>query len=145
MATKEEVEKLLEGIDLKNLTADQIMGENGILKVLSKRSIETAYSSEIDQELGYSKHDPAGKNSGNFRNGKSKKTIITEHGEISVEVPRDRNGEYEPQIVKKHQRRFEGFDDKIISMYGRGVTTRDIQSHLEEIYGVEVSLNSYRQ
>jgi putative transposase len=139
MATREEVEKLLEGVDLKSLTADKIMGENGILKVLTKRLIETAYLSEIDQELGYSKHDPAGKNSGNSRNGKSKKTIITEHGEIPIEVPRDRNGEYEPQVVKKHQRRFDGFDDKIISMYARGVTTRDIQAHLKEIYGVEVS------
>jgi len=140
MATKEEeLEKLLEGIDFTNLTAEQITGENGLLKHLTKRIIEKAMSSEMDQHLGYAKSDPAGKNSGNSRNGKSKKAIITDQGTVSIEVPRDRNGEYEPQIVKKHQRRFEGFDDKIISMYGRGMTTRDIQAHLKDIYGVDVS------
>jgi len=76
--------------------------------------------SEMDQHLGYVKHYPAGRNSGNSRNGRSKKTILADYGELQIEVPRDRNNEFEPQIVKKHQRRFEGFDDKIISMYGRG-------------------------
>ncbi|MBN2403918.1 MAG: IS256 family transposase [Spirochaetes bacterium] len=139
MATEEDIEKLLEGIDFKNLTAEQLTGKNGLLKVLTKRLVEKAMTSEMDQHLGYPKHDPAGKNSGNSRNGKSKKSIITDHGSIPIEVPRDRNGDFEPQIVKKRQRRFDGFDDKIISMYGRGITTRDIQSHLKDIYGVEVS------
>lgn len=140
MATKEEeLEKLLEGIDFKNLTAEQITGKEGLLKLLTKKIVEKAMSAEMDHHLGYSKHSPAGKNSGNSRNGKSKKTIITEQGEVPIEIPRDRNGEYEPQIVKKHQRRFEGFDDKIISMYGRGMTTRDIQGHLKDIYGVDIS------
>lgn len=140
MATKEEeLEKLLEGIDFKNLTADQIIGENGLLKLFTKRVIEKAMLSEMDQHLGYEKHDTSGKNSGNSRNGKSKKNIITDQGEIQIEIPRDRNSEYDPKIIKKHQRRFEGFDDKIISMYGRGMTTRDIQDHLKDIYSVEIS------
>lgn len=136
---EEEVDRLLEGIDFKNLTAEQITGRDGLLKLLTKKIIEKAMEAELGYHLGYSKHDPVGRNSGNSRNGKSKKTVITEQGKICIEVPRDRNGEYEPQIIKKHQRRFEGFDDKIISMYGRGMTTRDIQGHLQEIYGVEVS------
>lgn len=140
MATREEeLEKLLNGIDFKNLTAEQITGKNGLLKILTKRIVEKAMTAEMDQHLGYTKHDSAGKNNGNSRNGKSQKTIITEQGDVHIDVPRDRNSEFEPQIIKKHQRRFEGFDDQIISMYGRGMTTRDIQGHLKDIYGVEVS------
>lgn len=140
MATKEEeLEKLLESIDFKNLTAEQITGKDGLLKLLTKKIIEKSMAAEMDQHLGYSKHNPAGKNSVISRNGKSKKTLITDQGTVPIEVPRDCNGDYEPQIIKKHQRRFEGFDDKIISMYGRGMTTRDIQSHLKDIYGVDVS------
>lgn len=139
MATRDEIEKLLEGIDFKTLTADQITGENGLLKILTKRIVEKAMNVEMEEHLGYAKHDPTGRNNGNSRNGKSKKSIITDQGDLEIEVPRDRDGEFEPQIIKKHQRRFEGFDDKIISMYGRGMTTRDIQDHLGDIYGVEVS------
>jgi putative transposase len=94
---------------------------------------------ELTEHLGYEKHDPAGRGSGNSRNGTTAKTLRGKSGEIQVDVPRDRNGTFEPQIVKKHQTRFDGFDDKILSMYARGMTTRDIQGHLEEIYGVEVS------
>lgn len=136
---EEDLEKLIDGIDFKNLTPEQITGENGLLKLLTKRIIQKAMNTEMDQHLGYTKHDPAGRNSGNSRNGKSKKNLLTDQGEIQINVPRDRNSEFEPQIIKKHQRRFEGFDDKIISMYGRGMTTRDIQEHLKDIYGVEVS------
>ncbi len=95
--------------------------------------------SELTHHLGYEKHSPAGKKSGNSRNGKSSKTLKGDFGEMPIEVPRDRNGEFNPQIIPKHQTRFSGFDDKIISMYARGMTTRDIQDHLQEIYGVEVS------
>jgi len=136
---EEDVDKLLEGIDFRNLTAEQITGEGGLLKLLTKRIIQKAMSSEMDQHLGYKKHDPTGRNSGNSRNGKSKKFLITDQGDLQIEIPRDRNSDFEPQIVKKHQRRFEGFDDKIISMYGRGMTVRDIQDHLKDIYGVDVS------
>ncbi len=140
MATKEEeLEKLLDGIDFKNLTPEMITGEKGLLKILTKRIIEKAMSVEMDEHLGYARHDPTGKNSGNSRNGRSSKNLITDNEDVKIDIPRDRNGEFDPQIVKKHQRRFDGFDDKIISMYGRGMTTRDIQGHLKDIYGVDIS------
>jgi putative transposase len=115
------------------------LGENGLLKRLSKAVLERALGAELTEHLGYEKHDPAGYGSGNARNGNSAKTLKGKSGEVTIEVPRDRAGTFEPQIVKKHQTRFDGFDDKILSMYARGMTTRDIQGHLEEIYGVEVS------
>src|SRR4030042_2069267 len=118
---------------------EDIIGENGILKQLTNALLERALNSELTHHLGYDKHSPEGKNTGNSRNGKSSKTLKSDHGELSISVPRDRNGEFDPQIVKKGQRRFTGFADKILSMYARGMTTRDIQGHLEEIYGVEVS------
>src|SRR4051812_26365034 len=118
---------------------EEILGEQGLLKQLSKAILERALNAELTEHLGYKKHDPAGYGSGNARNGSTEKTLKGKNGEILVEVPRDRNGSFEPQIVKKHQTRFDGFDDKILSMYARGMTTRDIQGHLEEIYGVEVS------
>ena len=118
---------------------EDIIGDNGILKQLTKAILERALESELTHELGYKKHSPTGRNGGNSRNGKSSKTLKTDHGDMEISVPRDRTSEFEPQIVKKGQRRFSGFDDKILSMYARGMTTRDIQGHLEEIYGVEVS------
>lgn len=118
---------------------DDLLGESGILKQLSKALIERSLEGEMTHHLGYAKHSSEGKNSGNSRNGRNRKNVKTGQGEISIEVPRDRNGEFEPIIVKKDQRRFDGFDDKIISMYARGMTVRDIQGHLEEIYGVDVS------
>lgn len=141
MAKKKEdaIEKFLEGIDFKNLTSEEITGEKGLLKLLTKRVIEKAMNAEMDGHLGYSKYDSAKKNTNNSRNGKSKKTLTTEIGNVNIDIPRDRKSDFSPQIVKKHQRRFEGFDDKIISMYARGMTVRDIRSHLEDIYGVDVS------
>ena len=118
---------------------EDITGDNGLLKQLTKAVLERALESELTHELGYEKHSLSGRNNGNSRNGKSSKTLKTDHGELDISVPRDRNSEFEPRIVKKGQRRFAGFDDKILSMYARGMTTRDIQGHLEEIYGVEVS------
>jgi len=136
---EQDLEKLLEGIDFENLTAEQITGKDGILKLLNKKIIEKAMTAEMDYHLGYAKYDPDGKNSGNSRNGNSKKHILTDQGKLEIDIPRDRKSEFEPRIVKKHQRRFEGFDEKIISMYGRGMTTRDIREHLKDIYGVDVS------
>jgi putative transposase len=118
---------------------EQIIGENGLLKQLTKAILERAMHAELTDHLGYEKHDSAGYNSGNSRNGKSRKKLKGEFGEIEVETPRDRDGSFEPKILAKHQTRFSGFDDKILSMYARGMSTRDIQAHLEEIYGVEVS------
>jgi len=118
---------------------EDLIGETGLLKQLTKALIERAVDAELTQHLGYEKHDPAGYHSGNSRNGASAKTVQGEFGEITIETPRDRNASFEPQILKKHQKRFDGFDDKILSMYARGMTTREIQGHLEEMYGVEVS------
>lgn len=118
---------------------EDLIGETGLLKQLTKALLERAMGAELTQHLGYEKHDPAGYNSGNSRNGATPKTIQGDCGEIVIETPRDRNGSFEPQILPKHQTRFGGFDDKILSMYSRGMTTREIQGHLREMYGVEVS------
>jgi putative transposase len=118
---------------------EDLLGKNGLLKELQKRLLEKALGAELTVHLGYEKHDPAGKNSGNSRNGTSGKTMKGEFGTLPLAVPRDRNGTFEPQIIGKGQRRFEGFDQAIISLYARGLTTREIEGHLLEIYGVEVS------
>ena len=112
---------------------------NDLLKQITKAVLERAMQAEMAEHLGYEKHDPAGDNSGNSRNGLSRKTLKGDFGELELETPRDRNSEFEPRMVKKHQTRWTGFDDKILSMYARGMSTRDIQAHLEEMYQVEVS------
>jgi len=129
------IDELLEGYE----GPEQILGENGLLKQLTKAVLERALEAEMSVHLGYDKHAPVGRGSGNSRNGATAKTLQGEFGEIELHTPRDRNGEFEPKIVAKGQRRFEGFDEKILSLYARGMTTREIQSHLEEMYGVEVS------
>lgn len=118
---------------------EDLIGENGLLKQLTKQLLERAMAAELTEHVGYEKHDVAGRNSGNSRNGKSAKTLKGTFGTLPIEVPRDRNGTFEPQIIEKHQTRFTGFDDQIISLYARGLSTREIQQHLEEIYQVEVS------
>jgi len=118
---------------------EDLIGENGLLKQLTKQLLERAMAAELTEHVGYEKHDPAGRKSGNSRNGKSAKMLKGTFGTLPIEVPRDRNGTFEPQIIEKHQTRFTGFDDKIISLYARGLSTREIQQHLEEIYQVEVS------
>jgi putative transposase len=123
--------------DYKN-PAD-LIGERGLLKQLTKQLLERAMAAELTEHVGYEKHEAAGNNSGNSRNGKSAKTIKGSFGELVLETPRDRNGTFEPQIIGKHQTRFSGFDANIISLYARGLSTREIQQHLEEIYHVEVS------
>ena len=132
-------DELLDELLKEYKNPEDLIGKDGILKQLTKRLVEKAMETELTHHLGYEKNSPAGNNTGNSRNGKSSKTIKGDFGEIPIEVPRDRNGEFQPQIIKKNQTRFDGFDDKIISMYARGMTTRDIQAHLQEIYGVEVS------
>ena len=118
---------------------EDIIGEGGLLKQLTKALLERALKGELTHHLGYEKHDPAGYKSGNSRNGKSRKTLKGDFGEMEVEVPRDRNGTFEPQIIEKHQTRFKGFDSKILAMYARGMTTRDISQQLREDYAVDVS------
>ena len=129
------IDQLLDGCN----SPDDILGEAGLLKQLTKKVAERALSAEMEQHLGYAKHAPEGKNSGNSRNGKSSKKVRSVHGEIELDIPRDRNGSFEPQLVKKGDKQLNGFDDRIISLYARGMTTRDIQAHFEESYGVEVS------
>jgi putative transposase len=118
---------------------EDLIGENGLLKQLTRAIVERALQAELTTHLGYEKHSPEGHNSGNTRNGVSTKQLKGEFGEVQIEVPRDRQASFEPKLVAKGQTRFVGFDDKILSLYARGMTTREIQGHLEEMYQVEVS------
>jgi putative transposase len=128
------IDELLAGAS----TEQQITGQGGLLGQLTKRMVERAMEVELTDHLGYETHvEPPG-GTGNTRNGSTPKRLLTEHGQVQVNTPRDRDGSFEPQIVKKRQRRFEGFDDKILALYARGMSTRDISAHLEEIYGVQV-------
>jgi putative transposase len=120
-------------------TPEDLTGKDGILKQLTARLVERALQAEMSDHLGYEKHEPKGRGTGNSRNGVTSKTLKTELGLVPIEVPRDRQGTFEPKIVKKRQTRFDGFDDKIIALYARGMTVRDIKGHLEDLYGVEVS------
>ena len=119
--------------------AEDLVGKGGLLEQFTKAFLQRALAAELSEHLGYQKHDPAGYKSGNSRNGATSKKLKVDFGEIEIETPRDRNGTFEPRIVSKHQTRFIGFDDKVVSMYARGMSTREIQGHLEEIYGTEVS------
>jgi len=118
---------------------EDLIGENGLLKQLTKALVERALQAELTTHLGYEKHDPEGHNSGNTRNGSSSKRLKGDFGTVEIEVPRDRQASFDPKLVPKGQTRFQGFDDKILSLYARGMTTREIQGHLEEMYQVEVS------
>src|SRR5499427_541402 len=117
----------------------ELLGPDGLLSQVTKAVLERALAEEMTGHLGYGKHDPAGRGSGNSRNGTTAKTLLTDVGAVDLAVPRDRNGSFEPQIVRKGQTRLEGFNERIIALYARGMTTRDIRAHLREIYGVEVS------
>jgi transposase-like protein len=119
--------------------AKELLGEHGLLKRITQRALESALEGELTDHLGYSPHESAGRNSGNSRNGKSRKTLQSTAGELAIEVPRDRNGSFEPQLVRKRQRRLEGLDDKIIALYARGLSTREIGAELTELYGAEIS------
>ena len=118
---------------------EDLLGENGILKELTKALVESALGAELTDHLGYDKHELGEKPSENRRNGASKKTLRSDQGPIEIDVPRDREASFEPRLVAKHQREIPGFSDKILSMYARGMTNREIAEHLKEIYGTEVS------
>jgi len=120
-----------EGVDL--------VGPDGMLTKVTKSVLEAALGAELTEHLGYEAHDPAGRGSGNSRNGTTRKVVQTDVGPVTLEVPRDREGTFSPVIVPKHSRRLDGFDEAIISLYAKGLTTGEIQSHLDEIYGAEVS------
>lgn len=131
--------KLIDELLANYQKPEDIIGEKGLLKQLTKALLERAMKAELTEHLGYDKHDPTGNNSGNSRNGVTTKTLKGDFGEMPLETPRDRQGTFEPKIIGKGQTRFTGFGDKIISMYSRGMSTREIQGHLQEIYQVEVS------
>jgi len=118
---------------------EDILGENGILKQFTKALLERAMQVEMSEHLGYERHDSSGDNSGNSRNGSSEKTLKGDFGALPIEVPRDRNAEFEPKIVPKGKTRLDGFNEKMLSLYARGMTVREIQQHIQEIYKVEVS------
>jgi putative transposase len=130
----EVIDELLAGAS----TEEEIAGPGGLVAQLTKRLVERAMEVELTDHLGYEPHcEPPG-GAGNTRNGSTPKTLITEQGPVGIETPRDRDGSFQPKIVRKRQRRFVGFDDKILALYSRGLSTRDIERHLEEIYGVKV-------
>ena len=141
MAKKKEPDKLDKLITelTKDATAEELLKDSGLLKELKKRLLETALEAEMTEHLGYEKHSPDGRRSGNSRNGRTSKRVISASGDLDIEVPRDRKGNFEPQLVRKRQVRLDGFDEKVLSLYARGMTTRELQDHLEEIYEVEVS------
>src|SRR5579859_1426444 len=130
----EVIDQLLAGAS----TEEEIAGPGGLLAELTKRLVERAMEVELTDHLGYEPHQEPPGGTGNTRNGTSPKTLITEHGKVPLDAPRDRDGSFQPRIVRKRQRRFQGFDDKILALYSRGLSTRDIEAHLEEIYGVKV-------
>ncbi len=131
--------EVLDGLLADYKKPEDLIGENGLLKQLTKALVERALQAEMAEHLGHGKHEAVANPAGNTRNGKSRKTLKGEFGELPIEVPRDRHGSFEPQIIAKHQTRWTGFDDKILSLYARGMTVREIQGHLEEMYGTEVS------
>jgi putative transposase len=119
-------------------TEEEIVGPGGLLSQLTKRLVERAMEVELTDHVGYEPHQEPPGGTGNTRNGSTPKTLIGEHGQVEIDAPRDRDGSFQPKIVRKRQRRFEGFDDKILALYSRGLSTRDIEAHLAEIYGVHV-------
>ena len=135
---QKELDRMLDEL-VKDRSPEEILGKTGLVKELTKRLVERVLEGEMTAHLGYEKHAESGKNSGNSRNGKGTKTVLSDTGPLEITVPRDRNGDFEPQLVAKRQRRLAGFDDKVIALYARGMTTREIQGHLKELYGVEVS------
>ena len=139
MAMKQkELDTMLDEL-VRDRSPEEILGETGLVKELTRRLVERALEGEMAEHLGYERHATSGTNSGNSRNGTGSKTVLSDTGPLEIAVPRDRNGAFEPQLVEKRQRRLPGFDDKVIALYARGMTTREIQGHLKELYGTEVS------
>ena len=139
--SKSQIEQLQE--DLSNVkTIDDLMGENGAIKKLFKNTVEQIFEVEMDEHLGYQKHSPTGNNTGNSRNGYSSKGLISSQGEIDIFIPRDRDSSFEPIVIPKYKRIIGDLEDIILSMYAKGVTVRDIQNHIEDIYGFQISATS---
>lgn len=140
MATTTISDELVDQLLGNNIKSqDDLFGKDGLLKQLSKQFMERLLEQEMNNHLGYMKHASEGNNSGNSRNGKGKKIVKTGSGEIEIAVPRDRQSEFEPLLIGKRQSYLKGLDDQVLSLYGKGMTTRDIQAHLSELYGTEIS------
>lgn len=137
--TGEERDRLLDELLKDCKTPDDILGKQGLVQQLTKRAVERALSAEMTEHLGYERNERALDRRENTRNGNTSKTVLADSGAIALEVPRDRDGSFEPKLVRKGQRRLAGFDEKVIALYARGLSTREIQAHLEELYSVEVS------
>lgn len=129
------LDELIEGVK----TADELFAKDGVFFRLKKAALERMLEVEMTEHLGYEKHAAEGFNGGNSRNGSSSKQLTTDEGPLALQIPRDREGSFEPQIVKKGQRALHGFNDQLIALYARGMSVRDIQSHIKEMYGTEVS------
>jgi transposase-like protein len=126
-------------VDQARAEGVHLVGEGGLLTGLTKAVVETALEEEMSDHLGYDKHDPAGRNGGNSRNGTRAKTVLTEIGPVEIEAPRDRDGSFEPQLVRKRQRRLNGIDEIVLSLTARGLTTGEVSAHFAEVYGAKVS------
>lgn len=137
--TKKQESLLNELLDDFDGDAEELLGKNGLLMQVKKRAVEAMLEGELTDHLGYEPNNPSGNGTGNSRNGRTTKKVQSRDGEIDLDIPRDRNGSFEPQVVKKRQRRIDGIDDIIISLYARGLSTRGIQAELVELYGAEVS------
>jgi len=135
--TTEAIDNFIKDLDLKPGT--ELFGANGLVKQITKRLVETALEAEMEQHLGYPKGERAEQPRTNPRNGTTTKRVKIDDGQIVLQVPRDRDGTFQPQLVKKRQTQLDGFDDKVLSLYARGMSTREIQGHLQELYGTEVS------
>ena len=140
MTITPEVNELLDKLLKEYKKPEEILGENGLLKQLTKAVIERALQTEMTSHLGYEKNAAEGRKSGNSRNGTDSKTVKSETGEMTLQVPRDRNSSFEPLLVPKRKRRIGNFDELIVSLYARGMTQAEIQEHIQEIYGVEMSV-----
>lgn len=136
---KSKADELLDQLIAQCKTREDIVGKDGLIKQLTKRAMERALSGELTAHLGYEAHERAEEPRSNTRNGTTPKTVLLQDGSMELEIPRDRDGSFEPQLIRKGQRRLEVMDQQIIALYARGITTREIQAHLQELYGVEVS------
>lgn len=136
LVTEEMVDELMTRVEESD---GELLGSDGLISEMTKKVLERALDTELTDHLGYEKGDPAGRGSGNSRNGTTPKTVHTDVGTIPLDVPRDRNGDFEPRIVPKGSTRLKGFNERIIALYARGMTVRDVRAHLAEIYGVDVS------
>lgn len=130
------LDRLMVQVDAEGL---ELLGPGGVLTDLTKRVLERALDVELSEHLGYERGDPAGRGSGNSRNGTGRKTVLTDGGAVALDVPRDRNSTFEPQLIPKRSRRLEGFNELICGLVSRGMTVRDIQAQVRDLYGVEIS------